>query len=307
MATSIDRPLDGNEDAHLPRGRSRNGKRFVAIGLLLAVVFVLVRVTMLEEFVERNFIFFPTASLYYSPPDFGMEFEDVYFETSDGVKLNAWLIEAAGGAPKNAPMVLWFHGNAGNIADRLDNARLLHDRGLSLFMVEYRGYGKSGGEASEDGINEDGKSAYEYLLSRGFGADNLIVFGRSLGSTVATFVASRNDCAGVILESAFTNMGDMAKRHFPVVPGTGGFKSKFPSIDRVGSIKSPILFIHGDRDEIVPYELGRALFDATTAEKEFYTINGAHHNDTYLVGGVEYFDRFEKFAREKTGSPGTQL
>ena len=252
---------------------------------------------MLAEIIERHFLYFPTGLLIFSPSDFGMEYEDVYFTASDGVTLNAWLIRAGA----DAPMVLWFHGNAGNIADRLDNARLLFERGLSLFMIDYRGYGRSEGEPSEQGINEDGRAAHDYLISQGVAPENLIVFGRSLGSTVAISLASRNECAGVVLESAFTNMAEMARRHYPVIPGLGGLKKKFPSIDRIGSIESPILFIHGDEDEIVPYELGRRLFDAATAEKDFYTIKGADHNDTYLVGGKEYFDRFEKFAREKTG------
>jgi len=252
---------------------------------------------MLNGFIEKNFIFFPTAQLAFTPREWGMKFEDIYFTTSDGVRLNAWLIDAG----DNAPMVLWFHGNAGNIADRVDNAKLLHGRGLSLFMVDYRGYGKSEGSPSEKGINKDGQAAYDYLLSRGVAPENLIVFGRSLGSTVAIHLVCRNKCAGVILESAFTNMADMAKAHFPIIPGTGGFKFKFPSIDRIASVDEPILFIHGDVDEIVPYEHGRRLFEAATAEKDFYTIAGAHHNDTYLVGGKKYFDRFEKFVRDKTG------
>ena len=253
--------------------------------------------TMLEGFIERHFIFFPARPLLSEPSEWGMDFEDVYFSTSDGVKLNAWLISAG----DEAPMVLWFHGNAGNIADRIENAKLLFDRGLSLFMVDYRGYGRSKGTPSEKGINEDGQAAYNYLLAHGVETENLIMFGRSLGSTVAIYLASLNKCAGVILESAFTNMADMARRHFPVLPGMGSFKLKFPSIDRIGSLDEPILFIHGDEDEIVPYELGRRLFEAASADRDFYTINGAHHNDTYHVGGKEYFDRFEKFARDKTG------
>ena len=110
---------------------------------------------MLEDFVERNFIFFPVRSLAFSPREWEMDYEDVYFTTSDGVKLNAWLISAG----DDAPMVLWFHGNAGNIADRLENAKLLFERGLSLFMVDYRGYGGSEGEPSEKGIYEDGQAA----------------------------------------------------------------------------------------------------------------------------------------------------
>lgn len=252
---------------------------------------------MLGGFIERHFIFFPERSFLSEPSEWGMNFKDVYFTASDGVKLNAWLINAG----DDAPMVLWFHGNAGNIADRIENAKLLFDRGLSIFMVDYRGYGRSEGKPSEKGINKDAQAAYDYLLAHGVEVDNLIVFGRSLGSTVAIYVASHNTCAGVILESAFTNMADMARRHFPILPGMGGFKRKFPSIDRIGSIDEPILFIHGDEDEIVPYELGRKLFEAASGDKNFYTINGAHHNDTYHVGGKEYFDRFEQFARGKIG------
>jgi fermentation-respiration switch protein FrsA (DUF1100 family) len=280
--------------------RSKNLRRIIAAILVIATLAVVLLsvITMLEGFIERNFIFFPDRALLAEPSDWGMDFEDVYFTTPDGVKLNAWLISAG----DEAPMVLWFHGNAGNIGDRVDNAKLLYERGLSLFMIDYRGYGRSGGRASEKGIYADGQAAYEYLLAHGVRAENLVVFGRSLGSTVAIYVASRNKCAGVILESAFTNMSDMAKQHYPVLPGLGVFKVKFPSIDRIGGIKTPILFIHGDEDEIVPYELGRRLFDAASAEKQFYTINGAHHNDTYIVGGKEYFERFERFVRDKTVS-----
>jgi len=253
---------------------------------------------MMEGFIERNFIFFPVKPLAFYPRGWGMDFEDVYLRTSDGVKLNAWLIEAS----QDSPMILWFHGNAGNIADRVENAKLLFDRGLSLFMVDYRGYGRSEGEPSEKGIYIDGQAAYDYLVSeRGTDPENLIVFGRSLGSTVAVHLASRNRCAGVILESAITSMGDMARAHYPIIPGLGTLKNKFNSIGRIPEITAPILFIHGDADEIVPYELGRRLFDAARSEKEFYTIRNAHHNDTYFVGGAEYFDRFEQFARGKAG------
>jgi fermentation-respiration switch protein FrsA (DUF1100 family) len=277
----------------------RRCQRIIAAILVFAAftTVTLSEKTVLEGFIERYFIFFPSQPLLSEPSGWGMDFEDVYFTASDGVELNAWLVTAGEGAP----MVLWFHGNAGNIADRLDNARLLVERGLSLFMVDYRGYGRSEGRPSEKGINEDGQAAYDYLLSRSFSAENLVVFGRSLGSTVAVHVASRNRCAGVILESAFTNMADMARQHFPVLPGMGVFKRKFPCIDHISSIDAPILLIHGNEDEIVPYKLGRRLFEAASTGKEFYTIEGAHHNDTYFVGGNEYFDRFEKFVRDRTG------
>jgi fermentation-respiration switch protein FrsA (DUF1100 family) len=265
------------------------------IAVLAGILFV--NGSMITEFIIRNFIFFPTRRLAFTPGSLGMDFEDVSFDASDGVKLSGWLISAG----PDSPVVMWFHGNAGNIGDRIENARLLFDCGLSLFMVEYRGYGKSEGKPSEKGIFADGQGAYDYLISRDIAPENLVIFGRSLGSSVAVYVASRNKCAGVVLETAFTNMADMARFHYPIIPGLGNFKDKFNSIERIGSIKSPILFIHGDADELVPYELGRQLFEATTSEKEFYTIPGAHHNDTYHVGRREYFDVFERFVHHKTG------
>jgi len=271
---------------------------FIAVALCVAVG-ILAKV-MIEDFLERNFVFYPVKPLAFSPPEWGMAYEDVFFETLNGLKLNAWLITAG----PDSPIILWFHGNAGNIADRVENARLLYDRGLSVFLVDYRGYGKSEGQPSEKGIYKDGQAAYDYLVStRGIAPEDLIIFGRSLGSVVAVRVASEvgNGCAGVILESSITNMADMARVHYPIIPGLGGLRHKFDAIGRIASISAPILFIHGDMDELVPYELGRRLYEAAAAEKEFYTIRGAHHNDTYFVGGTEYFDRFERFVREKTG------
>jgi len=268
---------------------------------LLAVGIFLVSIgakKMLEGFIERNFVFFPEKAHAFSPHQWGLNVEDVFFDTEDGLKLHAWHVPG----PDDAPMVLWFHGNAGNIADRVENAKLLADRGLALFMVDYRGYGKSEGTPSENGIYIDGEASYDHLTREaGVAPENLIIFGRSLGSCFATYVAAKKPCAGVILESAFTDMADMARMGFLMLPGVGKLMTKFNSLGRVDKILAPILFIHGDQDEIVPYALGRKMFDAARSEKNFYTIPGAHHNDTYHFGGTEYFDKFETFVREKTG------
>jgi len=253
---------------------------------------------LIEQFIERNFIFFPERRHSFSPQEWGLDVRDVFFTTEDNVKLHAWHVQG----PQDSPIVLWFHGNAGNISDRVENAKLLADRSLSLLMVDYRGYGKSEGTPSEAGIYLDGQASYDYLVRQSnISPDTLVIFGRSLGSCVAVMVAANNPCAGVILESAFTNMEEMARANFPMLPGLGNFRKKFDSLSRIPNIAAPILFIHGDQDEIVPYELGRKLATAALSETEFYTIRGAHHNDTYPVGGKEYFDEFETFVREKTG------
>lgn len=278
---------------------TRLRRRILIVMLVIGAVALAVFMSrnMIEKFIERTFVFYPIKQMLYSPHAWGLNPEDVYFQTPDGVNLNAWLIDAGEGSP----MVLWFHGNAGNISSRVENARLLFGRGLSLFMVDYRGYGRSGGQPSEKGIYTDGQAAYDYLISRDYAPDNIIIFGRSLGSTVTTYVAANNKCAGVILESAITNMAEAARAGFPFLPGLGIFKKKFDSIGRIGDISAPILFFHGDRDELVPYKLGRRLYDAAGPGKVFYTISGAHHNDTYEVGRKPYFDAFEKFARDNTG------
>jgi hypothetical protein len=265
------------------------------LGVLLAAAMGIK--VLLEEFIERNFIFFPEKVHSFTPGEWGLDAEDVFFQTADGVKLHAWHIRG----PQNAPLILWFHGNAGNISDRVENAKLLVDRDLSLFMPDYRGYGKSEGVPSEKGIYLDGEAAYDYLVSQANVAPGgLIIFGRSLGACVAVSLAAKNPCAGVILESGFTNMADMAGAH-SVIPGMGAFSRKFDSLGKIAKVAAPILFFHGDQDEIVPYALGRKLFEAARSEKEFYTIAGAHHNDTYHLGGKAYFDKFEAFAREQTG------
>jgi hypothetical protein len=276
-----------------------------AVAILTAGIIIAISMGVkayMEEFIERNFIFFPTRPHTFAPKEWGLEADDVFFMTSDNVKLHAWHIRGS----ENAPLVLWFHGNAGNISDRVENAKFLADRGLALFMVDYRGYGKSEGTPSEKGIYIDGQSTYDYLAKQaGVAPENLIIFGRSLGSCVAVYVAANNPCAGVILESAFTNMAEMASANFSMIPGMGNFKRKFDSLGRIDKIRAPILFFHGDEDEIVPYALGQKLFAAATSEKEFYTIRGAHHNDTYYCGGEKYFDEFESFVRRKTGKKKT--
>jgi len=246
---------------------------------------------LLDRFVESQ-IFFPDPFLLCTPAEALLDYEDVWFNASDEVRLHGWMIPAVG----CSALMLFCHGNAGNISHRVDNLRRLHDIGLNVFIFDYRGYGQSSGRITEAGFYLDAEAAYtvarKYALAQN---SKLVIFGRSLGGTAAVHLGVRVACSGIILESAFTHMAAMARVHFPLpVPG-GLLRHKLNALEKISRIKAPVLFVHGDRDNIVPINLGRELFDATMAPKEFMTIQGAGHNDTYFVGGQAYFDKLRDF------------
>ncbi|HAX46873.1 MAG TPA: peptidase, partial [Nitrospina sp.] len=162
-----------------------------------------------------------------------------------------------------------------------------------------RGYGKSEGEPDEKGIYSDSQAAYDWLVKvKNILPGEIILFGRSLGGICAVEVASGNPAAGLILESVFPSAGKMAEKIFPVLPLGGAIKSRFDAISKVPDLKLPKLFIHGTQDEIVPYKLGRELFSVAADPKEFYDIQGAGHNDTFLIGGAGYFNALGQFIKK---------
>jgi uncharacterized protein len=246
---------------------------------------------LLDRFVESQ-IFFPDPSLICTPAEALLDYEDVWFDVSDEVRLHGWMVPSAG----SSALMLFCHGNAGNVSHRVDNLRRLHDIGLNVFIFDYRGYGQSSGRITEAGFYLDAEAAYtvarKYAVAQNL---KLVIFGRSLGGTAAVHLGAQFTCSGIILESAFTHMAAMAQVHFPLpVPG-GLLRHKLNALEKIRRIKAPVLFFHGDHDNIVPINLGRELFDATRAPKEFITIQGAGHNDTYFVGGQVYFDKLRDF------------
>lgn len=248
----------------------------------------------LERFIE-SMIFFPDTVVVQSPSDYGLEFKDEWFGNDDGPRLHGWIVPAE----EPEALLLFCHGNAGNISHRLDNIVRLNRIGLSVLIFDYRGYGRSGGRISETGLYRDSEAAYEvgrsYAEERGL---KLVVFGRSLGGIAAVHVASTNQCDGVILESTFTNLAAMARTHFPLPLVGGLLEKRFNAVDKIGRVSAPLLFFHGDRDDIVPYSYGRDLFEAAREPKEFVPLPGASHNDTYLVGGDAYFAKLKLFVSQ---------
>ena len=251
---------------------------------------------MFWELSEKGIVFFPDADFIGTPLDFGLDYEEVWFASEDGVQLNGWWVPSPG-----APVFLWFHGNAGNISHRLENIKLLVEEvGVQVFIFDYREYGKSEGSISREGTFKDAAAAYRYLtMTRGVPGSDIILFGRSLGTALATDAALKGPSRALILESAFTNSQEMAKLYAPFL---SDWRPKVPydNLGRIGGVKVPVLVIHGSHDEIIPVDMGRRVFDAAPEPKELYIIPGAHHNDTYLAGGPEYVKRLRSFIERTT-------
>ncbi|MDP8212303.1 MAG: alpha/beta hydrolase [Candidatus Zapsychrus exili] len=211
--------------------------------------------------------------MYFSPKEIGLSFEDLYFITEDNVRLNGWLIKVS----ESSPTAILFHGNAGNIGDRVEKIGSLNKIGLNVFIVDYRGYGNSGGSSSEAGLYKDAVAAYDYLLTReDINKNKLIGYGVSLGGAVAIDLATRRDLSALIVESSFTNAKDMAKLIMPVAP-LFLINIKLDSLLKVKNIPIPKLFIHSREDDVVPFELGKKLYEAAEGSKEFLEIAGGHN------------------------------
>jgi pimeloyl-ACP methyl ester carboxylesterase len=222
----------------------------------------------------------------------GLPLEEVWFYAADGTRLFGWYVPASPGAP----VLLWCHGNAGNIAHRLGHLAALARLDVTVFLFDYRGYGRSSGKPSEDGLYQDALAAHAYLTTvRGVRPERLVLFGRSLGAAVAADLASRKPAAGLILEAAFPSLAAVVRVHAWGLPLHWLFSGRFPLHERLARVRMPVLVLHGDRDTIVPLALGRAVFEAAQPPKWFFVIAGADHNTTAQVGGQAYVGRLRQF------------
>jgi len=221
-----------------------------------------------------------------------MGFSEVSIPTSDGLKLNAWWRPPDSGRAT----ILFFGGNAGTIADRHMFLSALAGSGYGILGVNYRGYSGSEGSPSEKGIYIDGLSACDYLTDdQGISLDSIVVYGQSIGGTVATHIAFHRSTAGMVLESSFTTAQDMAKRVIPILPLWLLMTYRFDNLGRVSKIECPKLFVHGKRDQTVPFAHGERLFNNAREPKRFYPIFGAMHNDILESGGADYLDFLQEF------------
>ena len=195
----------------------------------------------------------------------GVPLEDVWFQSADGLRLFGWYVESQA----DRPVLLWCHGNAGNIIHRLENLKYLYQMGLSVFLFDYRWYGQSQQSApTETGLYQDAIGAYDYLIQmRNIRSERIVLFGRSLGSTVAGELAAQRQASGLILESSFPSIEAVARYHYSGLPVHWLLGAEYRLIDRLPQLSLPKLIIHGEKDDIIPIELGRQVFDAAKPPK----------------------------------------
>jgi fermentation-respiration switch protein FrsA (DUF1100 family) len=259
----------------------------------------------------RVLVYFPARTLAADPGLFGLPFEEVHFSSGDGTELHGWWVPGRGepesGKMAGPPAVVLFHGNGGNIGDRADLAAELHRRlGCGVILFDYRGYGKSGGKPSEQGLYADGRAAVELVRQRGWAAGGVILWGRSLGAAVALEVATSPDIeppVAIVLDSPFTSVPAMGRAHYPFLAPLMYFGSSelYDNLEKIARVSSPLLVIHGSVDRIVPQKFGRELFEAAASPKRWVEIEGAGHNDLPYVDKKLYWRAWEEFLDEYAG------
>ncbi|MBD3427140.1 MAG: alpha/beta fold hydrolase [Candidatus Omnitrophica bacterium] len=239
--------------------------------VLTAFVIMLLAVYLIR-YIENKSLFFPMKEVTTDPDSIGLLYEEVYFETADGRRLNGWFIPRDG----SDFTVIFCHGNAGNIGHRLSKLSMLNELDLSVFIFDYRGFGKSEGVPREKGLYTDALAAYEYIsISRGVPENRIILYGESLGAAVSAEVAAKKRPEALVTEEAFTCLRDMAKKAYPYVPHFI-FSSRLDTMRELKKAECPKLIMHSIDDEIVFYDLGEKLFREARSPKEFLQLRGTH-------------------------------
>jgi fermentation-respiration switch protein FrsA (DUF1100 family) len=209
--------------------------------------------------------------------------EEVALATGDGLTLHAWWL-----APRAAsPVIVYFHGNGGNIGGRTERLRRFAGEGFGVLLVEYRGYGGNPGRPSEEGLYADARAGFAFLDAAGIASDRLVLYGESLGTGVAVRMASERRIGALVLEAPYTSIADVAAVHYPEFLVALALRDRFDSLSRIGDVQAPLLVLHGEKDEIIPVELGRRLFAAAHEPKEAWSAPRGNHNDLREHGALE--------------------
>jgi len=270
------------------------GLLMLGIRTLIIVAGVYVVFAALLYIFQAHYVYYPERTLSGDPSRIGLQFETVYFETPDGMKLSGWLIpsESARG------VILFCHGNAGNISHRLESIQIFHRLGLEVFIFDYRGYGESEGKPTEQGTYKDAEAAWQYLIEeRQVNPNEVIVFGRSLGGGVASWLAQSRAPGALILESTFVSLPDIAATVYPYLPVRLLLRFEYNTAEYLGRVDCPVLIVHSRDDEIMPFSHGWRLFQIAKEPKRFLEITGTH-NGGFITSGKRYQEGLNAFILE---------
>jgi len=279
---------------------SRTTKRVVLL-LLIAAVLLYFAVCTYMWATQRQHIFEPSPLLQTTPDRFGLKFDELHIPVGSGAdqgELYAWWVPAD---KSDAPTFLYLHGNDRNLSNHLENTLRLHNLGYNVLVADYRGYGKStGGEPSEAKVYEDAEAAWNYLLKqRASPPRHTFIYGFSLGGAIAIDLAIHHPAAaGLITEGTFTSMSDMGKIYYSYLPVDWLLNQHFDSLDKVGKLKIPVLFIHGTWDRVVPWQMSQQLFNQAPQPKSLKFIEGGEHINSSSIGWVEYRDTVSAFVQK---------
>ena len=267
----------------------------IVIRIILYIAAVPCVLFLFMRYLEAHSVYFPSKTLESSPLDAGLAYHDVFIKTSDSRLIHSWFLPVEGARRT----LLFLHGNAGNISHRIDKLALLSKTGVNILIIDYRGYGKSSGLPSEQGLYRDAQAGYGYLVNtRGVRPEEIVVYGESLGTSVAVDLVSRNPACGLILEGAFSSGRDMGKTMYPLIPEFF-LPRVYDSYAKIPAVLCPVLFIHSSRDEIVPLAMAKKLFAAARGPKEFFELGGGH-NDAFMQSLAQYEQAIGDFMKTLT-------
>lgn len=242
---------------------------------------------------QENYIYFPdlpSREVDASPADVGLPFESLKIRTEDGETLDGWFVPA----PASRETLLYLHGNGGNIGHRVDMIRTFHSLGLNVLIFDYRGYGRSTGKPSEEGIYRDAMAAWNHLTQeRRIPAEHIALFGESLGGSIAAWLAERHPPRALVIYAAFTSVSDMAKTLYPFLPIGLIARYRYDTRATLARVHAPLLILHSTEDEIIPYRHAQELFAIAPEPKKLVTLRGGHNDAIFVSGAV-----FEQALRE---------
>ena len=268
--------------------------------VIVVIVGAYVGLAVILMVFQSHFIYFPEREIAGAPDLLGLSYEPVRFESADGVELSGWFIPAE----KSRGTLLFCHGNAGNISHRLESIQAFHRLRLNTLIFDYRGYGQSEGRITEKGTYLDAEAAWRYLTeNRQVDPAEVVVFGRSLGGTIATWLAQDLTPKALIIESTFTSVRDIAAQLYPYLPVRLMSRFNYSAIDYIRRVNCPVLIVHSRDDEMIPFSHGRRLFEAANEPKELLEIRGSH-NEGFIISAQQYHDGLDSFVSRHLGRSG---